>query len=100
MIHQVGVVAFQRTENLPIGGLNEAVFVYRGIRRQTTDQTDVRTFRGLNRADTTVMRIVNVADVEAGTFTAQTAGTQGRNGAFVAQLGKRVCFFHELGELA
>ena len=40
------------------------------------NQTDVRTFRGLNRTQTAVVRVVNVTDFETGTVTRQTARTQ------------------------
>ncbi len=38
------------------------------IRRQRADETDIGTFRGFNRTDFAVMRMVHVAHIESGTF--------------------------------
>jgi hypothetical protein len=67
---------------------------------QATNQTDVRTFRCFNRADTAIMRVMNVTDIETGAFTAQTARAKGRERALVAQFGQRIGLIHELRELA
>ena len=45
------------------------------------------------------MAVVHVADVEACTFTAQTAGTKCRQRALVRQFCQRVGLFHELRQL-
>ena len=67
---------------------------------QGVDQTGVGTFRRLNRAETAVVGGVNVADGEAGTLTGETAGSKGRDTAFVGELSQRVGLVHELAQLA
>ena len=51
------------------------------VDRQAGDQTDVRTFRRLNRADAAVVRNVHVADFEARSLAIQTARAEGRQAA-------------------
>ena len=55
---------------------DKAVFVDAGISRQRADQTDVRSFRRLNRADTRVVRIVNVSNLERRAVAVQAARAQ------------------------
>ncbi len=43
---------------------------------------------------------MHVADVEAGALSPQAAGSQGREGALVAQLGQWIGLLHKLGKLA
>ena len=59
--------------DLAVRCLEETVAVGLGVGRQRVDQADVRTFRRLDRAKTTVVRGVNVAHLEAGALTGQTA---------------------------
>ena len=54
--------------NRTIRGGQEAEFVDASVEGEVGDQTDVLTFRGLDRADTSVVRSVNVANFEAGAF--------------------------------
>ena len=82
-----------------VGSFDEAVLVDAGIGGQRTDQTDVGTFRSLDRADTGVMAVVHVADLERGAVTVQTAGAQGAQTALVGQLSQGVGLVHELGQL-
>ena len=42
------------------------------------------------------MAVVNVADVEGGSLTAQAAGAECRHTALVSKLGQGVCLIHEL----
>ena len=86
--------------DLAVRGLQEAELVQAGIERQRVDQTDVRTFRRLDRADAAVVGRVHVAHLEAGTLTRQTARAQGRDTALVGDLRQRVGLVHELGQLA
>ena len=55
--------------HLAVRRLDEAVVVDARIAAQRRDQSDVRTFRRFDRADTTVVRRVNVADFESGALT-------------------------------
>ena len=66
--------------------LHKAVFVHPRIGCQKVDQTDVRTFRSLNRAHTSVMGVVNIADLESRTVSGQTAGAQCGQTSLVGQL--------------
>ena len=83
-----------------IRAFQETVLVGAGIGRQGVDQTDVRTFRGLDRAHATVMGRVYVTDFEAGALTGQTTRAECRYTALVSNLGERVVLVHELRKLA
>ena len=82
--------------DLAVRGLNEAVLVDLGVGGQIGNQTDVRAFRRLDGAQTTIVGVVNVADLEACAVTGQTAGAQSGQTALVGQLGQRVVLVHEL----
>src|SRR5690606_26216156 len=82
------------------GAFQEAVLVGACIGRQGVDQADVRTFRGLDRADTAVVGRVYVTRFEAGTLAGQTAGPKRGNATLVGDLRQRVVLVHELGQLA
>ena len=86
--------------DLAVRRLDEAEFVDPGIGRHRVDQTDVRTFRRLDRADAAVVRRMNVADFEAGAIAVETAWPEGGETALVRQLGERVRLIHELRQLA
>ena len=64
--------------DLAVRRLDEAELVDAGVGRQRRDETDVRTFRRLDRADAAVVRAVHVAHFEAGALAGQTAGPEGR----------------------
>ncbi len=83
-----------------VRALEEAVLVGARIGSQGVDQTDVRTFRRFDRANTTVVRRVYVTHFKAGTLTGQTARAECRNTALVGDLGQRVVLVHELRQLA
>ena len=76
--------------------LDKAEVVDAGVGCQIGDQADVRTFRGLDRAQTAVMGVVYVSNLEGCTVTGQTAGTEGGHTALVRQLSQRVVLVHEL----
>ena len=80
--------------------LNEAVLVDLGERCQIGDQTDVGTFGRLNRAQTAIVGIMNIADFEACAVTGQTAGAQSGQTALMGQLRQRVVLVHELRQWA
>ena len=83
---------------LTIRGLDETKVVDLRIDTERRDQTDVRTFRRLNRTETTVVGVVYVTYLETGTITAQTTGTEGRHTTFVRDLSQRVLLIHELAQ--
>ena len=85
--------------HLAVGRLDEAVVVDARKAAQRRDQSDVRTFRGFNRADAPVVRWVDVANFESGTFARQAARPQGRQTPLVRDLRQRIRLIHELGQL-
>src|SRR6185369_6408469 len=82
-----------------VGGLDEAVLVHASEAGERRDQTDVRTFRRLDRADTAVVRGVHVAHLEAGAFASQTTWSEGREATLVRHFAERIGLIHELREL-
>ena len=52
--------------NLTIRSLDKSIFVNSRIGCKRVDQTDVRTFRSLDRTHSSIMRIVNVTHLESG----------------------------------
>ena len=84
--------------NLTIRSLYKSKFVDFCIYTKRTDQTDIRTFRRFDRTKAPVVGIVNVANLETGTLTAQTARTQGRKTTLVRNFSKRIGLVHELAE--
>ena len=85
--------------HLAIGRLDEAVFVHPRIGRERIDQTDIRAFRRLDRADAAVMRRMHVAHLEAGALARQTARAERRETPLVGDLRQRIGLVHELREL-
>src|SRR5690606_1312168 len=75
-----------RLVDLAVRRLDEAVVIDAGEGRERRDQTDVRTFRRLDRADPAVVGRVDVADLEARALTGQTAGAERREAALVRHL--------------
>ncbi len=98
-VHHGDEVEHAAALHLAIRRLDEAVVVDPRIAAQRRDQSDVRTFRRLNRADTAVVRRVNVADFESRALTRQTARPKGRQTALVRDLRQRVGLVHELRQL-
>src|SRR5690606_1382442 len=80
--------------------LEETILVGTRVHGQRVDQTDVRTFRSLDRAQTTVVSRVHISNFKTGTLTGQTARAQRRDTALVGDFGQRVVLVHELRQLA
>src|SRR5579859_6281314 len=93
------LVGDDAVDNLAVRALDEAVLIDAGIGRQRVDQTDIRTFGGLDRADTAIMGRVHVAHFEAGALTGQTTRPEGRETALMGDFRQRVGLIHELAEL-
>ena len=85
--------------DLAVRGLDEAEVVDAGVGGERADQTDVGTFRGLDRADTAVVGGMDVADLESGALAGETPWPEGRETALVCQFGERVRLIHELAQL-
>ena len=95
----VNIVGYLAVDYATIRSLNEAVWIYASIGCQRTNKTNVRTFRGLNGAHTTIVRSMNVANLEACTFTRQTTRTQSRQTALVRNTCSNIGLVHELRKL-
>src|SRR5947209_15216388 len=80
--------------------LDETIGIGARIRRQRTDKTDVRSFRCLDGTDAPVMRMMNVAHVEAGALAGETAGSKRAQSPLVCEFCKRIGLIHELRKLA
>ena len=70
------LVGDDTVDHLPVRRLEEAVLVSSSVSSQRVDQTDVRSFRRLNRADSTVVGWMHVAHLKSSTLTRQTAWAQ------------------------
>ena len=64
--------------NLTVWSFNETILINTRITCQWVDQTDVRTFRRLNWTHTSIVRIMNVSNLESGTVSGQTTRSQCR----------------------
>src|SRR3954471_12076312 len=82
-----------------IRSFDKSEFVDSRESRHRTDETDVRTFRCLDRTNTAVMRRMNVAHFESRAIARETAWSQRRQAALVRQFGERIRLIHELREL-
>src|SRR6202043_2306727 len=89
------IVNYPAAFDLAVRRLDEAVVVDTRVATQRRDQSDVGTFRGLNRADTSVVRGMHVANFESRTFARQTARPKRRETPLVRDLGERVGLVHE-----
>ena len=98
-VHHADEVEHAAILHLAVRRLDEAVVVDPRIAAQRRDQSDVRTFRRLDRADTAIVRRVNVADFESRALTRQTARPKCRQTALVRDLRQRVGLVHELRQL-
>ena len=96
-IHDVVVVQVGHAViNLSVGSLDETKLIYLRIDAQRRYKSDVGAFRALDRTQTAIVSVVDVAHLEAGALTRQTARAKGRQTALVCDLGKRVGLVHEL----
>ena len=83
---------------LSIRSLNETEVVDLCIYTKAADQTDVGSFRRLNRTKTAIVCKVYVTNLETCTLTRETARTEGRKTTLVCYLGKGVGLVHELAQ--
>ena len=87
-------------DDLAVRGLDEAVLVHPGVRREVADEPDVRAFRRLDRAHAPVVGRVNVTNLEACPFPRQAPWPESREAALVGKPRQRVVLVHELTQLA
>ena len=75
-VHDMLVIKVNHTVlRLTVRSLNETKIIDLSVYTERRDKTDIRTFRCLNRTETTIVCIVYVTHLESGTVTTQTAGT-------------------------
>ena len=86
--------------HLAIRRFNESELVDTGKSGQRTDETDVRTFRGFNRAHAAIVGVMNVPNFESGPLAAQAAWAQRAETPLVRQFGQGVGLIHKLRQLA
>src|SRR5208337_4113674 len=82
-----------------IGALDEAMLVDPRVAGKRGNEADVRTFRGLDGTDATVVRGMDVADLKSSSLPRKAAGPQGRQAPLVSDFRQGVRLVHELGEL-
>ena len=78
----------------------ESVLIDLSVGSEVGNKSDVRAFRSLDRAHTAVMAVMNVADVEGRSLTAQTAGAERGKAALMGKLCEGVRLIHELAQRA
>ncbi len=93
------IVHHTRVLHLAIWRLDEAVVVNARKAAQRRNQSDVRTFRRFNRADASVVRRVDIANLKSSAFARQSARPQGRQTPLVRNFRQRVRLIHELRQL-
>src|SRR6266567_3567450 len=98
--YQARVVCAQPFAHLVVWRLDESVGIDPPIGGQVADQTDVWTFRRLNRADAAIVRVMHVTHIEARSLTRETTRAKRRETAFMVDLREGIRLIHELGELA
>ena len=82
--------------NLTVRSNDKAKVIDLCIHTERRNQTDVWTFRTLNRTKTTIVSIVYVTNLETCTLTRQTTRTEGRKTTLVSYLSQWVGLVHEL----
>ncbi len=85
---------------MAVWGLYETEVVDLRVNAKRRDKSDVRSFRRLDRAEASVMGIVDVPDFEACPVPGKSSRTEGRKTTLVGDFRKRVGLVHELGQLA
>src|SRR5260370_20805769 len=82
-----------------IGRFYKSELVDPGKGAHRADETDVRSFRCLDRTNSAIVRRMYVAHFEARPVPAQTARPECGQSALVSQLGQRIRLIHELAQL-
>ena len=85
--------------NLAVRCLQETVIIGACVYGKGIDETDIRPFRGLDRAHPAIVRGMHIAHFKPGTLTRQTTRAQSRHPALVGHLRQGIVLIHELGQL-
>ena len=88
-----------RVLHLAVRRLDKSILIDARKATQRADESDVRTFRRLDRANAAVVRGVHVAHLEARALARQPARPQSRKPPLVRDLRQRIGLVHELREL-
>ncbi len=97
--HVLDLVGDVAVDDLAVRRLDEAERVDAAEGRQRTDKTDVRAFRGFDRAHTSEVGRMHVAHLHGGAVAGQAAGAQSGQTTLVRHTGQRVVLVHELRQL-
>ncbi len=81
-----------------VWGDEEAVLIGSRVGSEVVYKADVRAFRSLYRAETAIVAVVNVSDIEACALSGKAAGAEGGHTALVGKLCQRVGLIHELAQ--
>ena len=95
----VDLVGDLAVDDAPVWGLDEPEGIDAGERGQRTDEADVRTLGGLDRAHAAVVRAVDVAHLHSRAVAGEATGAERREPALVGQPRERVVLVHELRQL-
>ena len=68
--------------------------------RQGANQAGIRTFRGLDGANPSVMGRMDIANGKSSPLPGQAPRTEGTDSTFVGEFRQRICLIHELAQLA
>src|SRR3546814_1970495 len=94
------VVGDVAVADVAVRRLDEAERVDPGVGGEATDESDVRTLRGLDRAHAAVVGEVDVADLDAGPLTGKATGAERREATAVGEARQRLPLVPDMGELA
>ena len=83
-----------------VGCFDETEFIHPGEGAEGDNQSDVRTLRGFNGADSAVVCGMDITDLETRPLSRQSPGAKSRQSPFVRNLGQRIRLIHELRKLA
>ena len=82
-----------------VRSLDESELVYTRVSAHRVNEPNIRTFWSLNRTNPTIVRSVNISDLETSTITIESTRSKSRKTALVSKLGERIGLVHELRKL-
>ena len=85
--------------NDTVGCLDKPVLINSRVGCQRVNQTDVRAFRGLDGAHSSVMGVMDITDLKSRTVSGKSSGSKCGKTSLMRQLSKRIILVHKLGQL-
>ena len=82
-----------------IGSFDKTVLIDSCIRRKRVNESDVRSFRGLDRTHSSIVCIMYVSHLKPCTVSGKSARSECGKSSLMSQLRKRIVLVHELGQL-